>query len=311
MHPKYHALTDDIEVKLRNFSSTVRPLPGISSDAAVRSLAMQMIDSRRKIDRTVSLQNKNLSAERSLPGSPLFDPEMAALISLRSGDLDNACWLAFLSVHFGRHLIDGWDLIARIYGKGGPSPELTWSAFISDPTDFSDWLRNAIATRNSPLGRFGNHRKYESLDPNSTNGTPAILRSYATWVQNYGTHADLFVAAQQQQPGTPRSAFAWLYQRMKAVKRFGRLGKFDFLTTLGKLGIAPIEADQTYMAEATGPLKGARLLFAGSTTASTSASHLEDLVSELDQSLLIGMQAMEDSLCNWQKSPTKFTAFRG
>ena len=41
---------------------------------------------------------------------------------------------------------------------------------------------------------------------------------------------------------------------MDTVQRFGRLGKFDFLTMLGKLGIAPIEPGITFLKGATGPL---------------------------------------------------------
>ncbi|MCB4825574.1 alpha-glutamyl/putrescinyl thymine pyrophosphorylase clade 3 protein [Roseicella aerolata] len=32
---------------------------------------------------------------------------------------------------------------------------------------------------------------------------------------------------------------------------------------------------------------------------------------DLDDVLRVGMQVMEDSLCNWQKSPTTFIHFKG
>lgn len=38
---------------------------------------------------------------------------------------------------------------------------------------------------------------------------------------------------------------------------------------------------------------------------------LEDWILDLDGVLGVGMQVMEDSLCNWQKSPTRFIHFRG
>ncbi|HBJ7371748.1 TPA: hypothetical protein LDI91_004798, partial [Salmonella enterica subsp. enterica serovar Corvallis] len=93
--------------------------------------------------------------------------------------------------------------------------------------------------------------------------------------------------------------------------RFGRTAKFDFLTMLEKLNIMDIEADSTYMAEATGPRRGANLLFGGSTSNIYSTTLLENWVSELDSYLNVGMQVMEDSLCNWQKSPERFIRFRG
>ncbi|ECE0830443.1 hypothetical protein AH639_23360, partial [Salmonella enterica subsp. enterica] len=87
--------------------------------------------------------------------------------------------------------------------------------------------------------------------------------------------------------------------------------KFDFLTMLEKLNIMDIEADSTYMSEATGPRRGANLLFGGSTSNIYSTTLLENWVSELDSYLNVGMQVMEDSLCNWQKSPERFIRFRG
>jgi len=53
---------------------------------------------------------------------------------------------------------------------------------------------------------------------------------------------------------------------MNDVERFGRTAKFDYLTMVGKLGLAAIEPGSTYMQGATGPLKGARLLFGGRAT---------------------------------------------
>jgi hypothetical protein len=38
---------------------------------------------------------------------------------------------------------------------------------------------------------------------------------------------------------------------------------------------------------------------------------LDAWVVELGAALQIGMQEMEDSLCNWQKSPADFRRFRG
>jgi Alpha-glutamyl/putrescinyl thymine pyrophosphorylase clade 3 len=62
---------------------------------------------------------------------------------------------------------------------------------------------------------------------------------------------------------------------------------------------------------ATGPLKGARLLVNGDVKSATRAEQLEDVLRLLDEKLNVGMQVMEDSICNWQKSPTKFKHFKG
>ena len=98
---------------------------------------------------------------------------------------------------------------------------------------------------------------------------------------------------------------------MAQVQSFGRTARFDYLTMVGKLGLAAIEPGIPYLVSATGPLKGARLLFGGSPTATLSAKDLDKSVADLGGALGFGMQAAEDALCNWQKSPGKFIAFRG
>jgi hypothetical protein len=98
---------------------------------------------------------------------------------------------------------------------------------------------------------------------------------------------------------------------MAVVRRFGRTGRFDYLTMLGKIGIAPIIPGSAYLAAATGPRRGARLLFGGTTAAALSNRNLEHWLAGLDQELNVGMQVLEDALCNWQKSPDRFRPFRG
>jgi hypothetical protein len=66
------------------------------------------------------------------------------------------------------------------------------------------------------------------------------------------------------------------------------------------------------MVDGTGPVRGARLLFSGAVdNASFSKKKLDELSVELNKILGVGMQVIEDSLCNWQKSPARYLAFRG
>jgi hypothetical protein len=98
---------------------------------------------------------------------------------------------------------------------------------------------------------------------------------------------------------------------MDEVWRFGRLAKFDYLSMLGKLDLADIEPGSTYLEGATGPAAGARLLFAGDSKADIPLVRLDQLLKEMEAKLAVGMQALEDALCNWQKQPERFTSFRG
>jgi hypothetical protein len=100
---------------------------------------------------------------------------------------------------------------------------------------------------------------------------------------------------------------------MNAVIRFGRTAKFDYLTMVGKLQLAAIEPGSTYMGGATGPLRGAKLLFGGNISANISKKTLEEWLIELEShlGLFFGMQILEDALCNWQKSPDRYVYFGG
>lgn len=99
---------------------------------------------------------------------------------------------------------------------------------------------------------------------------------------------------------------------MVAVASFGRTGQFDYLTMLAKLDLAEIEPGSTYMTGATGPLAGAHLLF-GTNSVTATPRQLDGWLVELEATLGVemGMQILEDSLCNWQKSPAQFVPFRG
>jgi hypothetical protein len=77
------------------------------------------------------------------------------------------------------------------------------------------------------------------------------------------------------------------------------------------MGLAAIEPGIPYLQGSTGPLAGVRLLLGGSTSAKLSAPQLDTTIAQLGSVLNVGMQVMEDALCNWQKSPGKFMPFRG
>ena len=158
---------------------------------------------------------------------------------------------------------------------------------------------------------FGNHREYQSLHPWKPNGTGAAVESYVAWISNSGSHEALFESVAQATNDCPDESFSKLYRSMTAVSSFGRIARFDYLSMIGKLELANIRPDSVHFAAATGPVAGAKLLFFGSTHADHSVSQLEEAADRLASYLQLDKQAMEDSLCNWQKSPTIPIGFRG
>jgi hypothetical protein len=138
-----------------------------------------------------------------------------------------------------------------------------------------------------------------------------VVESYVKWVGPPRSHEELFDVALQESEGNPQPAFDYLYRSMKAVRRFGRTARFDYLAMVGKLGLAQIEPGSAYIQGSTGPIAGARLFFGGQKQADLSASDIDKWLVELNAELRVGMQVLEDALCNWQKSPKEFKRFRG
>lgn len=293
--------------QLEEFDKTIAPLVGVRPFENQLAFVWQLIDSLQRIDyvKTVVRRRARLSPDRANPASPLFDPVQAAIL-LREQDFEEACWLVFISTHCGRNLRKAWMLSGELYGGLGQHT-WTWTEVANDPAAIQDWLRMHHHQFN---GTFGNHRKYESLKDGSA-GTGQVIASYVEWVSSFGSHAKMFAHASAAAQGDRRQAFHQLYQSMRQVHRFGRTGCFDYLTMIAKVGLANIDAYSTYLNEATGPLRGARLFFDGQIDSASSARTLEGRVAELDAHLGVGMQALEDSMCNWQKSPNRYVPFRG
>lgn len=267
----------------------------------------QLIDSdrRRRYARRVASSNP----DPKVLGEPLsaFHPLFGAIRCARDGDLDEACWLVFLATHFGFHRRKGWALSANFYRCLNSGKLWTWSAVCADPGAVRGWLDNNREVLRSTGGPFGNHHKYESLAGSTSRGTGETIETYIRWVgTSHRVHFDDLCLA-----GSARESFAAAYTSMADVARFGRTARFDYLTMLGKLGLIDLCPDKLYLQNATGPLEGAQLLFSGSKSAKTPARELENYSQELGDALEITYDILEDGLCNWQKSPSRFTSFRG
>jgi hypothetical protein len=306
VRPRDRELAEQIDGALRDFDARVYPLPGIQN-AAVRSAFLeQVMESIHRVHFIAGIARRDISPLRADPANPIFDPVRAAVLRQRQGRIDEAFWFVFISVHFGKHLRDGWLLARQVYGALCEAPAWDWTRTRADPCAFRVWLAK---NRNRITGRFGNHRKYETLDARSPKGTGAAVESYVAWVHRAGSHEALVRKAEEECAGDRRKMFDWLYGSMNSVARFGRTARFDYLTMLGKIGLAPIEPGSTYMTGATGPFAGGCLLFG--TPKSISRTEIDQRLVRLGDRVGVGMQVIEDSLCNWQKSPRTFVRFRG
>ena len=304
--PSRAGIAGKLSAALKSFAANHTPLPGIVTVSARETLVMQMIASMRRLQYTEILLKRPNDLRRADPASDWFDPERAAILHMQAGRTDEAVWLIFLATHFGKHPRHGWRLLRDVYSGLG-SGAWTWERVSASPESFRAWL---AGHEGDVGGSFGNHRKYESINANRPSGTGAVIESYVTWIGPTRSHRARFAELVRQAGNDPEVIFDHFYKSM-TVARFGRLARFDFLCMLGRLGLAPISPGRAYLKGATGPLRGARLLFGGDPLAPLRESDLEDLLIQLDGNLQVGMQVMEDSLCNWQKSPARFVHFMG
>jgi hypothetical protein len=290
-----------LEAGLADFSANQRVLVGIADPAARSTLAMQMVASLRRLDYSDVIRTRDISPERADPNNSLFDPERAAVFHMRDGHVDEAFWLVFLVTHFGKNLRYGWQRLREVYSGLG-AHTWTWERVSASPGAFRAWL---LQHQGQIGGGFGSHRKFESIRADAVGGTAAVVESYVSWVGPAHSHAALMANLVQAGGNSPQSIFDHCFRSMH-VTHFGRLGKFDYLALLGRFGFADIRPGSAYLTGATGPLNGTRLLFGGSIHAGIEPAVLEDWLRDLDAVLDVGMQVMEDSLCNWQKSPLRF-----
>lgn len=313
MKPRDRPEADRIAAALGEYEKVHQALPGIATGNARAVLIEQMIHSQRRNEYIQRLRLLDLAEAGADPQSQGFDPLKAAIIQQRHGNFDEACWMVFFYVHFGKHLRAEWRYARKIYGRLGQGGRWGWQETTSNVTGFRTWLadnQQTLLRTGEPRG-FGNHRKYESLDGWSRNGTGEVVATYIDWVTSEGGHALLFESATAS--GSPEASFDALYRSMNRVQRFGRVARFDYLSLISKLELANIQAGQPYLVGSTGPLKAARMLFGSAQGGNfaPSAPDLEALLVTLNNHLGLAFDVVEDALCNWQKSPTVLKPFRG
>ncbi len=271
------------------------------------------MESVRRVEYVRVIRSRPLSPRRMNPNDELFDPLRAAILHHDSGNIDEAFWLVFLFVHFGKHSKAKWRYIRDVYGCLGAQERWSWERVSRHVSAFRAWLHahEKDIKRPGVPGGFGNHRKYQSMDAYSKNGTGAAVETYVSWVGPTRNHIGLFCEFYSEAGGNPKVAFELMFRSMSEVASFGRTAKFDYLTMVGKLGLASIAPNAAYIQESTGPKVGARFLFLADRNARVSLVEMETWLQELDEYLGVGMQVLEDALCNWQKSPRTFRPFRG
>ncbi|HHC6444107.1 TPA: hypothetical protein ACN35N_003568 [Vibrio parahaemolyticus] len=312
---KHKELSKFVEA-LEQYEKDYSKLKGLEEPDNYTTLAKQLIDSVRRVEYITKIGERDISDLRKNPHSSLFDPLRAAWLYKFEGNINEACWLIFLSTHFGKHKRLGWQLCADVYGGLGTTV-WTWEKVTSEFSSFEQWFRLASLemARDKIERRFGNHRKYESLRYDAYKPLHKVVHSYISWVGGSKDHeARFFEASSILGTTNPHILFDSLYRSMSCVLSFGRTAKFDYLTMLAKFEIVNIDPLTLYLTGATGPRQGANYLFYGKKSSDDTAQTLNEKINELAKEMPIeklSSQVLEDALCNWQKSPAKYIYFGG
>jgi Alpha-glutamyl/putrescinyl thymine pyrophosphorylase clade 3 len=118
------ALTEALE----RYEEANGVLPGIVQPECRAALVGQLVDSVRRTLYFERLLNRPGGSSVADPMSVAFDPLRAAIFQERTGNRDEAFWLVFLFVHFGKHRRSDWLLIADVYGRLHRGPLWSWDA---------------------------------------------------------------------------------------------------------------------------------------------------------------------------------------
>lgn len=283
-------------------------LVGINDPIVKDVFIRQMVDSIKRIKFIRTICNREISPRRINPSDDIFDPLRAAIWYNNNNNIDEAVWLIFLSIHFGKHRVKNWGLLKAVYGRLGNENFWSWNEINNNIHEFTEWLelnQNELKSR----GSFSNHRKYESLSGIKPIGTGSIIKSYIDIVGV--NHNTFFDTIDEDILNNPTELFKYLFGKFSRIIRFGRLAVFDFITMLGKIGVINVIPDSPYInSTTTGPLRGAKILYG---LDNISARELNNYLTDLGNFLELdfGMQVLEDCVCNWQKDRMNYTLFKG
>jgi len=244
------------------------------------------------VDRSV--RHRTLTAQRWSKNG-LKDDDIIRLIQLArdGGELDEAIWRGFLAAHLGRPsanpaIEDQLESASLLLCGFGLEPKWTWNRVRARPKAFRNWLYDHAADLESLS--FGNHRKYESKQPDLL---WEVIESFVELAKEYGGPMELVTMSPNDYS---EDSFQVLYRRLVPLHRFGRTARFDFLVTLLDLKLIMAEPKSCYLRGSTGPLSGAKRLWG-----KRAVGELDDLAAELAKRLGVSPIVMEDALCNWQK----------
>ena len=147
------ALADYLMRCLLAHQSTTQDLPGIHNPVPRLVLVEQLVESIRRIQYVTVIEGRPISLRRIDPNDPIFDPLKASILFRRDEQIDEAFWMIFMFVHFGKHRRYGWEYTRRVYGQLGSSSRWDWANTSADPSGFTSWPTRGQRGEGQEFGR--------------------------------------------------------------------------------------------------------------------------------------------------------------
>jgi hypothetical protein len=207
------------------------------------------------------------------------------------GDLERATWMCFLTVYLsplqGDDPFAGIRLaLARGDEEGGAGGRGRWEA------------GDAPSLDGIPLGPRTCH------DPAHADET---LRAYRHWAEHAGSQARALIG---EESWTPQRRFERAFERL-ALPGFGRMGRYELLVTLGRLGLYELQADSLHLTagHGTGPddlttVAAKRVLAVGEPL------YLERRALAFAEELSVPIDALDLAFANWGAGERVTLGFR-
>jgi hypothetical protein len=185
------------------------------------------------------------------------------------GDLEQATWMCFLAAYL--------------------SPLQGAQSFVGvRQALLSSWGSGTVPDlEDVPLGPRTSH------DP--SRGTETLI-AYRRFAEHGGAQEAAFTG---EPAWTPQRRFERLFERL-ALPGFGRMGRYDLLITLGRLGLYEMRADSLHLGTRTSPVTSDPTPSAAKRVFGIGDPiHIERRASTLAQALATPIEALDLALSNW------------
>ncbi len=263
----------------------------------INILAKQTSDSIRRIQIYETYRIKAQEAVKSK--KPFLYTSNPFVLAQRSDlNLQNKVWIIYLATYFGKSNKSKWELFNRATFHKDQSI-IKFDQINADLDNYFKYLSSFAFFQDCA---YSNHRKYTAK---KLLGSKGLFRSMEYFVNN----VELYSSEDEME-------FHEMYLLSQKIPNFGRLGGFDFTSSLAKCRFNIKEPKSMYADHSTGPLQALELLLKLTNNNSSLASQ-KQLSSDLMEwflkhsKIFMTGQVLEDAICNWQKDTRKYIRYTG